>query len=492
MRKIRVISQIGLAILFVFLAFSSCKDWLSVVPENDLIKERFWTKTADVDGALAATYNAFRKASLRSLILGEVRADLVKFTGSTFTNYKLIYESDISPTNGEIKWNDYYSAINLANTLMFYDKQVLEKDKTFTQKMKNGVDAEALFIRSLSYFYLVRLWKEVPLVLEPSISDTNNLFLPKSTEKEVLNQIINDLLIAKDLAYTTEFQGNPVYFNGRANKYSIMTLLADVYLWDQQYKKCMDYCDSVTNSGLFDIEPTTTWFNIYYPGNSPVESIFEIQYDDGLESQENPIYYNLLPISGSAGMTFSENTKTLFSIFDARLCEGRGPFQKVIGKDVGTKRADSERSANWILYRYADILLMKAEAATEIGTTESMTEANNLVRLIAERAETPYTNMMVQENLRKAILDERGREFIIEGKRWFDLLRAAKRPINPGGKSFGNKQIIIDMILSGAKDIQVRAILATKVYDTMSYYLPIPEQSILTNQNLIQNPYYDR
>jgi len=92
---------------------------------------------------------------------------LVKF-GSLFGDYNKIAGSDISASNGSISWGNYYNAINLANTVMYYDKQVFLKDKTFTQKIKNGVDAEALFIRSLSYFYLVRLWKDVPLVLEPS------------------------------------------------------------------------------------------------------------------------------------------------------------------------------------------------------------------------------------------------------------------------------------------------------------------------------------
>jgi hypothetical protein len=87
--------------------------------------------------------------------------------------------------------------------------------------------------------------------------------------------------------------------------------------------------------------------------------------------------------------------------------------------------------------------------------------------------------------MRKAVLDERAREFIIEGKRWFDLLRAAKR------NHFENKQLIIDMILSGA-DIKQQAVLRTKVYDTLSYYLPIPEHEIIYNQNLVQNPFYNR
>jgi starch-binding outer membrane protein, SusD/RagB family len=154
MRKLNIKNSAIVAILFVFIAITSCQDYLTVAPENDLIKEKFWTKTDDVNSALAATYNAMREASLQSLIFGEVRADLITFTGASFADYAKIGQSNISPTNPVVNWKAYYAAINLANTLMFYNKQVFEKDKTFTKEMMDAVDAEALFIRSLSYFYL--------------------------------------------------------------------------------------------------------------------------------------------------------------------------------------------------------------------------------------------------------------------------------------------------------------------------------------------------
>jgi starch-binding outer membrane protein, SusD/RagB family len=297
MRKFKINNAIWLVMLITLLPIVSCEDYLTVAPENDLIKEKFWTKTEDVYSALAASYNALRGTSMKSLILGEVRADLAVFSGNNVSEYAKIGQSNISPTNPEVNWGSYYEAINLANTLMHYNKEVFEKDKTFTKKIMDGVDAEALFIRSLSYFYLIRLWKDVPLVLEASISDTTNIYISKSPEKVVVDQIINDLLKAKDMAYTTEFQGTP-YFYGRANKYSIMALLADVYLWDEQYQKCIEYCDAIINSGLYSLEGNETWFNIYYPGNSPSESIIELQYNDDLDNQENPIYYNLITTSG--------------------------------------------------------------------------------------------------------------------------------------------------------------------------------------------------
>jgi len=127
-------------------------------------------------------------------------------------------------------------------------------------------------------------------------------------------------------------------------------------------------------------------------------------------------------------------------------------------------------------------MLMKAEACIELGRFD---DANELIGESLLRAGMPYQELNDKEQLRQEILDERGREFLFEGKRWFDLLRAAKR------ENFENKQIIIDMILSGA-DIKQQAVLKTRVFDTLSYYLPVPERELIFNQNLVQNPYYDR
>jgi hypothetical protein len=127
-------------------------------------------------------------------------------------------------------------------------------------------------------------------------------------------------------------------------------------------------------------------------------------------------------------------------------------------------------------------MLIKAEACIEL---DRFSEANDLISETMLRAGAPFIEQTDKELLRELLLNERGREFLFEGRRWFDLLRAAKR------NKFENKQLIIDMILSGA-DIKQQAILRTRVYDTLSYYLPVPERELIYNQNLEQNPFYDR
>lgn len=476
------------------LSFSSCQDWMTVPPEDQLLKENFWNKTEDVYGALGSMYNAFRDASMESLIWGELRADLFLIDDSyPFQDYARIAQSNISPTNGAVNWGKYYKAINLANSLMYYNKDVFEVDPTFTKPMMDAVDAEALFIRSLSYFYLVRLWKDVPLVINPTLSDTTNMFIPKSTEKVVINQIINDLVKAKDMAYSNEFFGSdadPAFRSGRANKYAIMALLADVYLWNEQYQQASNYCDSIIQSGYYNLETADKWFAMYYPGNSRVESIFEIQYDDNLDFQENPIYNDLIPLtSGPKMRPKMQQVGLLLTEDDLRTCNPASPRNpdplrkyRSISLESGIPRSQNQRDANFMYYRFADITLIKAEALNELN---DIAGANTWLSYTKERANLSHIPITLQEALRSAILEERAKEFLAEGKRWFDVLRVAKR------NNFEQKQIIINMILSGA-DVKQKPILRAKVFDTLSYYLPIPDKDIRTNPNLIQNPYYER
>lgn len=486
MKNIHIHSAVKMAILIVLFSFTSCKDWLTVVPETELIKDKFWKKTEDVNSALGAAYNALRNASLESLIWGELRADLVVISGSNFSDYEQIAGSDISPSNDAINWQSYFEAINLANTLMYFDDEVAALDETFTPEMQQSIEAEAIFIRSMAYFYLIRIWKDVPLVLNASISDTSALYLPKSSEYEIIPQVISDLLTAREQANKLEYpQGTP-YFTGRANYYSMTALLADVYLWNEQYQKCIDACDEIINSGLFSLELNENWFDIYYPGNSEFEGICEIQYDDNLEQQENPVYDNLIPIDGRQPQAYVDETNVdlIMDPEDLRRYNGRTAIWKYIGKDqLGiVPRSYSERDANWIFYRYAEVMLMKAEACIEL---DRFNEANDLISETMLRAGAPFVEQTDKDLMREMLLNERGREFLFEGRRWFDMLRAAKR------NDFEDKQLIIDMILSGA-DIKQQAILRTRVYDTLSYYLPVPERELIYNQNLVQNPFYDR
>ena len=470
----------------IIVVSSSCNKWLDLEPENDLIRQEFWQKKADVDAVVAAMYDAFRETSLESLIWGELRADMVLFTGTEFADYLRIAFGDITSTNGKINWKEYYGAINLANTIMEFSGDVIDLDKAFTPPIKEAYDAEALFIRSMCYFYLVRLWKEVPLILSAASSDTVDIYKPKSTESQILNQLVTDLKYAETIAYSKENEWSAELFKGRANVYSIQTLLADIYLWMEKYNECIEYCDKVIKSGNYFLLNQNNWFQLYYPGNSR-ESIFEIQYNDAYVSEENPIYNYMLPVSGGRRVITTPALSDLFVPADIRQCGNNNVTWKYLGKSntsSTSKRDLSERDANFIYYRYADILLMKAEALAETG---NFGDAKILLNDIVLRAGLPTVNLPNSlSDYRQFILEERAREFALEGKRWFDVLRFAKK------NNFENKYIIINILLERATDVKERPIFEARVRDTMSYYLPIPEGDLTYNQSLEQNPFYNR
>jgi hypothetical protein len=488
MRKFIKYNRTLIIILLAVVLLPGCSDWLEIAPEQSLIKKDFWKKTDDAKSALAATYSTFRSAAKNSWMYGECRADIVSNPGGDFN---AIAGSNINPRSGSISYGPYYSVINLANTYMYFDDQVAKNDKSFTKEMKDGMEAEALFLRAISYFYLVRVWKNVPLVLNPSISDTCNIYPTNATENQIIKQIIADLTLAKDKAFTTQFQGNNKYFRGRANRYAILALLADVYLWSEQYENCLKSCDEIINSYIYYLLPTDSWFSMYYPGNS-IESIFELQYlDDGTNDQINFLYNGMIDI-GNQSASFSLNTYygTIFRGFtDIRTCQSKKATWKYIGKDNGgvgknfDPRLPTERNAGMIYYRYADVLLMKAEALNELNRVE---EAQSYVTITAERAGLdPITGITDQLQMRSIILEERAKEFVLEGKRWFDVPRDAKR------NGFANKTDIANMIVVNA-DAKSRDVINSKVNDTMMYYLPIPYDEIKRNKNLKQNPFYER
>lgn len=495
----------SMVLLLALLFTTSCDNWLNLEPENSLIVQEFWQKKSDVDAVMAAMYSTFRETSKASLIWGEARADIMQPSSSRLGDYYSIAYNTITPSNGAIKWDGYYKAINMANTILQYAGQVVPKDDVFSQSEKLSYDAEAIFIKSLSYFYLVRLWKAVPYIASATSSDTVNLFVSnyelveeaegglysgEAQARAILEIVIDDLKRAEEIAYTTQHINEPEYFYGRANKYSIQALLADIYLWLEDYESCLEYCNKFLESPHHRLLNQTEWFQLYFPGNSR-ESIFEIQFNANYAGERNPMYNDVTPIAGAQGMlTDPEIYPSLYGESDIRSLS-KGPQHKYTGTspEPTGKRTDTEESANIIYYRYADILLMKAEALAELAGSGaqggSFTDARILINEIRARAGAPVTDIIENiESFREAILLERAREFAFEGKRWFDLLREARR------NNYENTINMRNILIQRATTENI-AQLKSRVRNPWYYYLPIPDGDINSNHNLEQNPFYD-
>jgi starch-binding outer membrane protein, SusD/RagB family len=481
-----------LVIALMVLMQVSCNDWLDLQPPSGLVRDEFWKSKEDVEAVLMASYESFAALNRTLFVFGEVRADLVKGDFNQGWNEQLLMENNIYPDNGIANWENFYKVINFCNEVIKNAPEVREIDNTFTDFQMYSFMSEAYFLRSLAYFYLVRLYRDVPLVLEPTESDDADFYIPKSLEEEVLNQIVNDLQTNRVYAPSGGFP--TISENkGRASKASFDALLADIALWRFQYQAALDHIRSIEQNIEIVMMPSARWFELFYPGNA-LESIFEFQFDGG-RNQRN----------GTFGLTErtsyqydpSQKALEMFAFeFSSELVRGEGASIKKYGDDdfiiwkyVGmapdgqtTRAGDDQYSANWIIYRLADIKLMKAEALSQL---ERYNEALMIINEIRQRADVPALSLAnTPVAFEDAILNERALELAFEGKRWFDLLRMGRR------NNFARKDKLIEVIVSNVPSTQKR-ILAAKLTNPLGWYLPIFEGEIERNKNLVQNPFYD-
>jgi hypothetical protein len=145
------------------------------------------------------------------------------------------------------------------------------------------------------------------------------------------------------------------------------------------------------------------------------------------------------------------------------------------------RMGNKESDAHWIIYRYPDILLMKAEAHVQLG---EFTQATELIDMVRTRALLePISGISGKNALEDIILEERSKEFCGEGKRWFDLIRMGRR------NNYERMDRFIE-ILSDNKSYEEAEIIRSKYSNPNSWYLPIHQDEIDQNNNLVQNPYY--
>jgi hypothetical protein len=239
--------------------------------------------------------------------------------------------------------------------------------------------------------------------------------------------------------------------------------------------------------------PPSVWFENYSPGNS-LESIFEIQFN-GEKNQTNSTY--ILTRSESRQYDPSPKAIEMFSFDYAReLIRGEnasirryGADNYIIWKYVGQspdgrtfRSGPQSYSCNWIIYRYADVLLMKAEALSQL---ERYSESLDIINLIRERADVlPVSIANNPTAYEDAILEERALELAFEGKRWFDLLRMGRR------NNFARKENLISIIVKNIPSTQQR-IMAAKLANPLGWYLPVYQKEIERNRNITQNPFYN-
>ena len=484
------------SILLTACMFTGCENWLNVKPQNEQANDEFWNNKEEVEAVVNGCYQQLRTCLQYMVKWGELRGDVVELGPGLNSDQDMlnVKNIEIKPDNSICNWQPFYNAINRCNAVITCAEGVLEKDNTFSEKACAAYIAEAKWIRALSYFYLVRTFCDVPYITQPYLDDQVKFEVPKSEGYEVLRTLATDLEeCMSDLPFT---YGVGSWENkGRATIWAAYALLADMYLWIEDYQKCIDMCNRLEQSMYFLLVPNEDWYSIYYPGNS-AEGIFELQWSVDYEQTNNLFAW-----------FYNENSNNSYAVSDAAVArfseypgeddvrgtggsfiEASSKIWKYAGtaRGVDNLRATSNRDANWIIYRYADIILMHAEALVMSDVENDFAQAYDYVVQVRERAGYVTHPLMPTSQYEAAdmILDERMRELCFEGKRWFDLVRMAVR--NNGERK--DKLISLLLLNVAAKD---RPLFESKLQNIYGYYLPINESDIDSSGGLlIQNPYY--
>ncbi|MBC6612493.1 RagB/SusD family nutrient uptake outer membrane protein [Hymenobacter sp. BT507] len=497
--------------VFALVLLGSC-DILDKPPLPSISPENFFQSADDAEAGLTAAYDALQGTGLYSqdlIAVGEMPSD-----NCTSNNGDVASLDRISwtPTTSQVYniWRDSYLGINRANAVIRYVPTI-----TMDEARRKQILGEAYFLRALHYYNLVKLYGGVPLRLEPTESGEQSVIaLPRATVEAVYTQIVADLTAA-DAAV-------PASNANRVTNGAVNSLLAKVYLTQRQWGAAVTAANKVISTGRYSL--VTNFKGLFPAENKVSETILEVQNQGNADG--NNILPDLLLPSPPATYSFPKfNIPTLFlskenekptdltsvvdTVNDRRWSRvstttvrvdtvlyvrrdyasfvlsssrSRGASSNDLGPFVykwpGAPNAFNSPDNTYIL-RYADVLLMYAEAANEqAGPSADVLEKLNLVRTRAGLA--ALTPVSPQYASKKAMRDEIDRqrrlELAFEGERWYDLLRYARH----------------NQAEAGAHAVTALDIIQQRLNRPDANYLlfPLPQAEINNNAQLQQNPGY--
>ena len=250
----KTIRKYILGALALTMGLTSCGDFLDVEPRDIITLENFWNEKGDIEAVLAGCYSTMAEEEIiaRMMIWGEFRSENVIIADETRdANLTLGLKEGINATNWYCNWRAFYNVINRCNTAIYYAQEVASKDPSYTTSEVNAHIAEAVAIRSLMYWYLVRTFRAIPYTEEAFLDDTQTFAIPVSQFNEVLDKLIAALEAVKDNAVsaypeiTDENNDARFYSTGRITRWAIYAMLADMYLWKQDADKCIEYTQAI-------------------------------------------------------------------------------------------------------------------------------------------------------------------------------------------------------------------------------------------------------
>ena len=480
--KIDKIFKIGV-VAFTALFFS-CERLLDENPPSNISIVNFYKSETDALAGLFGAYsNIYGFYETNAISYGDVIADdltISPIVADAFDFDELTYNSNV--TNG--LWGNGYTGINRANEVIFYTGLIEQIDAG----AKADIIAEAKALRAIYYWNLVRLMSDVPLYETPTVN-FDEILRERAPQEQVYDLIISDLEEAvAELPSSSEA--------GRINSNIANALLARIHLYRGNYAGALAHARNVINSGDYDL--FTDYADIFKPENdNGIEHIFQIQYLAGERANGIPAVFgprtpnglyrrafwaNTIvqgsyaptadfvaenPDSYRKSVTISDSFEHIDGVTGTITMEqafGAGVFPYYISK-YDDRAAEREADANYNVIRYADILLIAAEASNEVdpGNNEKYTWINRVRERARNGVATDLPDLagLTQEEFRTAVLEERRFELAFEGQRAWDLKRRGEfiSKVTAQGKTVASFQLLF----------------------------PIPENQIERNPNLTQN-----
>lgn len=490
--------------IFCCLGFCSCEKFLEEEPRGFLTPDTFFEHEQDLFTALAGVYNALGTNSQN--FLARRLHYLTWFTaGEAFSpnlsEQRLLSNYTFTADHGDINrvWTSIYAAIGQANIVI--DRA---PDVPMDEELKQQYIGEARFLRALCYFYGVRLWGELPLVIQ-GVTEVGEVAVARSPVADVYELIVEDLRFAVDAIPAVNQEG-------RATRGAAKALLAKVYLTrasseaagETDYQLCADLCQEVIDMPEHHLMPD--YQDIFGPPNEfNPESLFEWQGDRTLSPLGEhsilgafslPRGIRLIDEQSPSDGGGIVSTVEYFSLYDENdyrrestlVTEGRNldgewvsweqftyPYPAPCWKYVdrtATTRNEFAFGGNFIVLRLADVYLMRAEALNELqGPTPEAYAMINAIRARARNRDGQSPSPvpadlsgLTREEFRDAVLLERAVELGFEGHRWFDLVRTGR---------------LVQTLKSDFPDLPV---------SEKHTLFPIPPDELILNPLLTQNP----
>ena len=480
MKKI-IVLLLGSSVMLI----SCTKSFIEIQPESNVTVDILYKTDKDFQDAVNGVYNIFQTQYQNFWVFGDLPSndieedipnhfDHVSFEQFTVNDRQAILAST---------WRNYYNVISRSNAII----TKIEKADTSIVKNKNQYLGEAKFLRALAYFDLVRIFGDVPVVTT-TVTVEEAYKIGREKVATIYEQVIIKDLLDAESKLPVKYTGINV---GRASSGAAKSILGKVYLTIKDFSKAEVKLKEVTNMGYALLPKYKDLWN-YTLNEHHSEYIFDIEYEEGIGEGSSfthafiPAWNTLADFFGVKGGTPPSDgapTPSLFAAFDPNDVRRdisvqygitiNGVYTLIPTTSIQASRSfstkyitpvasNNDSRANWKVIRYADVLLMYAEALNENGKT---TESLDYLKAVRNRAGlSGYINLNQGETREKIYL-ERRLELSLEGQSWFDLVRT--------GRAFANMQS-----------------MGMKPYMTI-FPIPLTQIQIINNPSVFgQNPGY--